>query len=43
MLSESIKIIEKKIIPSDTTMIIGLPDVGLVGLIATSYRYKSKR
>jgi uncharacterized protein len=37
MLSESIKIIEKKIIPSDTTMIIGLPDVGLVGLIATSY------
>lgn len=36
-MSESIKIIEKKIIPSDTTMIIGLPDVGLVGLIATSY------
>lgn len=36
-LSESIKIIEKKTIPSDTTMIIGLPDVGLVGLIATSY------
>jgi uncharacterized protein len=36
-LLESIKIIEKKIIPSDTTMLIGLPDVGLVGLIATSY------
>ncbi|MEJ2271421.1 MAG: PAC2 family protein [Candidatus Bathyarchaeota archaeon] len=36
-MSESIKIIEKIIIPSDTTMIIGLPDVGLVGLIATSY------
>ena len=36
-MSESIKIIEKKIIPSEATMIIGLPDVGLVGLIATSY------
>jgi uncharacterized protein len=36
-LSESIKIIEKKPIPSESTMIIGLPDVGLVGLIATSY------
>lgn len=36
-MSESIKIIEKKTIPSNTTMIIGLPDVGLVGLIATSY------
>lgn len=34
---EPIKIVEKKIIPSDTTMLIGLPDVGLVGLIATSY------
>lgn len=34
---ESIKIIEKKIIPSEATMIIGLPDVGLVGLIATSF------
>ena len=28
---------ENKPIPSKTTMIIGLPDVGLVGLIATSY------
>ncbi|MBT8172244.1 proteasome assembly chaperone family protein [Candidatus Bathyarchaeota archaeon] len=34
---ESVKIVEKKAIPSDATMIIGLPDVGLVGLIATSY------
>ena len=37
MLSESIEIIEKKPVPSGATMIIGLPDVGLVGLIATSY------
>jgi uncharacterized protein len=36
-LSESVKIVEKKPIPSEATMIIGLPDVGLVGLIATSY------
>jgi uncharacterized protein len=36
-LLESVKIIEKKTIPSEATMIIGLPDVGLVGLIATSY------
>ncbi|PVX24902.1 MAG: hypothetical protein CW691_06135, partial [Candidatus Bathyarchaeum sp.] len=36
-MSETVKIIEKKTIPSDTTMLIGLPDVGLVGLIATSY------
>lgn len=28
---------EKKLIPSEATMLIGLPDVGLVGLIATSY------
>lgn len=28
---------EKKPIPSEATMLIGLPDVGLVGLIATSY------
>ena len=28
---------EKKPVPSEATMIIGLPDVGLVGLIATSY------
>ena len=37
LLSEVIKIVEKKSIPSKATMIIGLPDVGLVGLIATSY------
>ena len=36
-MSEAIKIVEKKPIPSEATMIIGLPDVGLVGLIATSY------
>jgi len=36
-LSESVKIVEKKQTPSEATMIIGLPDVGLVGLIATSY------
>jgi uncharacterized protein len=37
MLSEAVKIVEKKTIPSGATMLIGLPDVGLVGLIATSY------
>jgi uncharacterized protein len=36
-LSEAVKIIEKKPIASEATMVIGLPDVGLVGLIATSY------
>jgi uncharacterized protein len=36
-LSKSIEIVEKKMVPSEATMIIGLPDVGLVGLIATSY------
>ncbi len=36
-MSETVNIIEKHPIPSDATMIIGLPDVGLVGLIATSY------
>jgi uncharacterized protein len=36
-LSESVKIVEKKSVPSEATMLIGLPDVGLVGLIATSY------
>jgi uncharacterized protein len=36
-LSESVEIVEKKPVPSEATMIIGLPDVGLVGLIATSY------
>jgi uncharacterized protein len=37
MLSKSVEIVEKKPVPSEATMIIGLPDVGLVGLIATSY------
>jgi uncharacterized protein len=36
-LSELVKIVEKKPVNSEATMIIGLPDVGLVGLIATSY------
>lgn len=36
-MQESVKIVEKAPIPSDATMLIGLPDVGLVGLIATSY------
>lgn len=36
-MEESVKIVEKVPIPSDATMLIGLPDVGLVGLIATSY------
>ncbi len=36
-MSESVKIVEKKTIPSGATMLLGLPDVGLVGLIAASY------
>jgi len=36
-LSEPVKIIEKKAIPTDAVMLQGLPDVGLVGLIATSH------
>jgi predicted ATP-grasp superfamily ATP-dependent carboligase len=36
-LSELVKIVEKKPIPSEVIMLYGLPDVGLVGLIATSY------
>jgi uncharacterized protein len=36
-LSELVKIVEKQIVPSEATMIVGLPDVGLVGLISTSY------
>jgi hypothetical protein len=36
-LPELVKIVEKKPIPSGATMLYGLPDVGLVGLIATSY------
>ena len=36
-LSETVKIVEKEPIPSNAIMLHGLPDVGLVGLIATSY------
>ena len=36
-MSESVKIVEKKTVPSEATIIIGLPDVGLVGLIAMPY------
>ena len=36
-MSKSVEIVEKKPVPSEATMLIGLPDVGLVGLIATSY------
>jgi len=36
-LSEVVKVVEKQKIPSDAIMLYGLPDVGLVGLIATSY------
>ena len=36
-MSKSVEIVEKKPVPSEATMVIGLPDVGLVGLIATSY------
>ena len=36
-MSELGRIVEKKPIPSGATMLYGLPDVGLVGLIATSY------
>ena len=36
-MSEEIKIIEKKEIPSDAIMLFGFPDVGLVGVIAASH------
>ena len=36
-MSEAVKIVEKRPIPSGAIMLHGLPDVGLVGLIATSY------
>lgn len=36
-MSEAIRIVEKESIPSNAIMLHGLPDVGLVGLIATSY------
>jgi uncharacterized protein len=36
-LSEEVKIIEKKEIPSGAVMLFGFPDVGLVGVIAASH------
>jgi len=36
-LSEPVKVVEKKAAPSNALMLHGLPDVGLVGLIATSH------
>ncbi len=36
-MSESVRIVEKKSVPSNALMLHGLPDVGLVGLIATSH------
>jgi len=36
-MSEPVRIVERKHVPSDATMLHGLPDVGLVGLIATSH------
>jgi len=36
-LSEAVRIVERKPVPSGAIMLHGLPDVGLVGLIATSY------
>lgn len=36
-MSETIKIVEKESIPPNAIILHGLPDVGLVGLIATSY------
>jgi uncharacterized protein len=36
-LASVVNVIEKKTVPSNTIMLSGLPDVGLVGLIATSH------
>jgi len=36
-LPELVRIVERKPVPSNATMLHGLPDVGLVGLIATSH------
>jgi len=36
-LSEPVRIVEKRSVPSNALMLHGLPDVGLVGLIATSH------
>ncbi len=36
-MSEEVKIVEKKEVSSNTTMLFGFPDVGLVGVIAASH------
>ena len=36
-MSEPVRVVEKKAIPANSLMLHGLPDVGLVGLIATSH------
>ena len=36
-MSELVRIVEKKPVPSDAIVVQGLPDVGLVGLIATAH------
>jgi len=36
-LSEPVRVVEKRSVPSNALMLHGLPDVGLVGLIATSH------
>ncbi len=36
-MSEVVRVVEKKPVPSNALMLHGLPDVGLVGLIATSH------
>jgi len=37
VLSELVRVVEKSLVPSHALMLNGLPDVGLVGLIATSH------
>ena len=36
-MSEQVRIIEKKKVPSGATLLFGFPDVGLVGVIAASH------
>ena len=36
-MSEPVRVIEKTLVPNNALMLHGLPDVGLVGLIATSH------
>jgi predicted ATP-grasp superfamily ATP-dependent carboligase len=35
--TEEVKIVERKRVPSGATLIFGFPDVGLVGVIAASH------